>query len=34
MNGANFLMIVLMLAVRIYMFKNKIDRYLIRTGYT
>ena len=30
MNGTNYLLIVLMLAVGIPMFKNKIERYLIR----
>ena len=32
MNGTKCQMIVLMLVVR--MFKNRIDRYLIRAGYT
>ena len=34
MNGTNCQMIVLMLASSVNMFKNRIDRYLIRAGYT
>ena len=34
MYGINYQLIVYMLVVRVNMFKNKIDKYLAKAGYT
>ena len=34
MNGINYQLIVYMLVLLIIMFKNKIDKYLVKAGYT